>query len=223
MRQPEGGRSARSRGQPPETSWAVMTVPAVNTPAALELERARAGTRRVAAVGEEGLLHRRAGRRRDRTLKVLPASSHSLLTSVTVTLASASMRSSQSGAPSAHSSAAAGETLKVCVVRRRRAHIVGDGERHGHLGQLGERVGVGRALLGGGVVRRSWGRRSPTAHDATVPSASVLPSVKVHIQRAHSGVKAAVGAWFPGAPVTVTSRWKSSVAPSLSVTLRVTV
>ena len=56
-----------------------------------------------------------------------------------------------------------------------------------------------------------------------VPSASVLPSVKVHSARCTRAVKAAVGAWFPGAPVTVTSRSKSSVAPSLSVTVRVTV
>ena len=50
------------------------------------------------------------------TLKVLPASSQSLLTSVTVTVASASMPSSQFGVPSAHSRPAGGLTLKVCVV-----------------------------------------------------------------------------------------------------------
>ena len=33
-----------------------------------------------------------------------------------------------------------------------------------------------------------------------VPSASVLPSVKVQIRAVQSGVNAAVGAWFPGAP-----------------------
>ena len=87
----QGGRERQVVGVPPEMTWAVIDGARDEGRVALELE-ARA-VRRVAAVGEEGLLDRRAVPGGViSTLKVLPASSQSLLTSVTVTLASASMR-----------------------------------------------------------------------------------------------------------------------------------
>ena len=67
---------------------------------------------------------------------------------------------------------------------------------------------------------------SPQFHeyDATVPSASVELEPLTETARLVSvWVKAAVGAWFGGGAVTVTSAVSVSVAPSSSVTVRVTV
>jgi hypothetical protein len=64
---------------------------------------------------------------------------------------------------------------------------------------------------------------SPKLHDqaTTVPSASVLPSVKVHSRSSQDVVKRATGAWF--AVLTDTVFVACLLMPSVLVTVKVTV